>query len=204
MEDSNPIEYTRYIDKISQEISSSYRKKNRLKLVLRLYSFLGLLFSVLAIIYFAISYYEFDITPSQRLTLMFAAVGLVVSLMSKFYSEIINERENEQKIRVDEINKISHFVLDWATLERTIYSILEKSDQNVSKFGIKRNIQLLFEEQIISDREFINLERALDMRNKIVHGYTPATSDELERYSELLNEVIDKILIWSKRNYKIE
>lgn len=203
MEDNNPIEYTKYIDEIGYELHSSYRKKNRLKLILRLYSFMGIFSSVLAIIYFVISYYKFDITSSQRLALMFAGVGLLVSLMSRFYSEIIKERENEQEARAAELNKISHFVLNWATLERTIYSILEKNEPNVSRFGIKRNIRLLFEEQIISDREFINLERALDLRNKIVHGHTSSTSEELDRYSEQINEVIDKILIWSKRNHQI-
>lgn len=201
MEDNNQIEYRKYIDEISHELAFSYRRKNRLKLILRLYSFIGILSALVAVIYFVISYYEFNLTSNQRLALMFAGVGLLLSLMSKFYSEIIKEREKEQEIRRVELNKISHFVLNWATLERTIYSILEKYEPNISKFSIKRNIRLLFDEEIISDREFINLERALDLRNKVVHGHTTSNSDELDRYSEQINEVIDKVLIWSKRKH---
>lgn len=201
MEENNQIEYRKYLDEISHELNFSYRKKNRLKLILRLYSFIGIFTSVLAIIYFVISYYEFNLTSNQRLALMAAGVGLLLSLMSRFYSEIIKEREEEQEARRIELNQISQFVMNWATLERTIYSILEKNESNISKYGIKRNIRLLFEEKIISDREFINLERALDLRNKIVHGHTSATSDELNRYSEQINEVIDKVLIWNKKKH---
>lgn len=201
MEENNQIEYRKYLDEISHELDFSYRKKNKLKLVLRLYSFIGIMTSLIALIYFVISYYEFNLSSNQRLALMVSGVGLLLSLMSKFYSEIIKEREKEQEARRIELNKISQFVLNWATLERTIYSILEKNESNISKYGIKRNLRLLFEEQIISDREFINLERALDLRNKIVHGHTTATSDELDRYSEQINEVIDKVLIWTKRKH---
>lgn len=201
MEENNQMEYRKYLDEISFELDFSYRKKNRLKLILRLYSFIGIIMALVAIIYFVISYYGLNLNSNQRLALMFAGVGLVLSLMSKLYSEIIKEREKEQEARRIELNKISHFVLNWATLERTIYSILERNEPNISKFGIKRNIRLLFEQEIISDREFINLERALDLRNKIVHGHTTASSEELDRYSEQLNEVVDKILIWSKRKH---
>lgn len=198
MQDNNQLEYRKYLEEINNELTFSYRRKNRIKLILRLYSFLGILTSVIAIIYFAISYYEFNLTPPQRFALTLAGVGLLLSLMSKFYSEIIKEQENEREARRIELNKISQFVLDWATLERTIYSILERNESNISKYGIKRNIRLLFDEQIISDREFINLERALDLRNKIVHRHTSATSEELDRYSEQINEIIDKVLIWTK------
>lgn len=201
MEENNQMEYRKYLDEISFELDFSYRKKNRLKLILRLYSFIGIIMALVAIIYFVISYYGLNLNSNQRLALMFAGVGLVLSLMSKLYSEILKEREKEQEARRIELNKISHFVLNWATLERTIYSILERNEPNISKFGIKRNIRLLFEQEIISDREFINLERALDLRNKIVHGHTSASSEELDRYSEQLNEVVDKILIWSKRKH---
>ena len=78
---------------------------------------------------------------------------------------------------------------------------MEKYEPDISKFSIKRNIRLLFDEEIISDREFINLERALDLRNKVVHGHTTSNSEELDRYSEQINEVIDKVLIWSKRKH---
>ncbi len=201
MEDNNQIEYRKYLDEISHELAFSYRKKNSLKIILRLYTFVGILTSVVAIIYFIVSYYEFNLTSSQRIALIAAGVGLLLSLMSRFYSDIIKEREKEQEIRRIELNKISQFVLNWAALERAIYSILEKNDANISKYGIKRNIRFLFDEQIISDREFINLERALDLRNKIVHGHTSATTEELDRYSEQINEVIDKVLIWTKRKH---
>lgn len=201
MEDNNQIEYRKYLEEISYEIAFSYRKKNRLKLILRLYSFIGILTFIVAIIYFGISYYEFNLTSPQRIALMAAGVGLVLSLMSRFYIEIIKEREKEQEARRIELNKISQFVLNWATLERTIYSVLDQNESNISKYGIKRNIRLLFEKQIISDREFINLERALDLRNKIVHGHTSATSEELDIYSEQINEVIDKVLIWRRKEY---
>lgn len=201
MEDNNQIEYRKYIEEISHELSFSYRKKNTLKLILRLYSFIGILTALVAIIYFVFSYYEFSLTYNQRLALMFAGVGLLLSLFSKFYSEIIKEREKEQETRRIELNKISQFVFNWATLERTIYTILDKFEPNISKFSIKRNIKLLYDIEIISDREFINLERALDLRNKIVHGQTTSSTDEIDRYSEQINEVIDKVLIWSKRNH---
>ncbi len=198
MQDINQLEYRRYLEEISNELEFSYKRKNRIKLILRLYSFVGILTSVLAIIYFAISYYGYNLTSPQRFALMLAGIGLLLSLLSKFYSEIIKEQEKEREARRIELNKISQFVLDWATLERTIYSILERNESNISKYGIKRNIRLLYDEQIISDREFIELERALDHRNKIVHGHTPATSEELDRYSEQINEVIDKVLVWTK------
>lgn len=200
MEDKNRLEYRKYLEEISYELEESYRSKNRLKLILRIYSSLGAIIAVIAILYFILSLYQFDLTMNQRLAIMVAGVGLLLSVMSRLYSEIIREREKEQSVRKKELNKISYFILNWATLERTSYSILEKNYPDISKFGIKKNIRILFDEEIISDREFLNLERALDIRNKIVHGNMTSTNEDLDKYSEQINEAVDKILIWTKKH----
>lgn len=202
MEDNNKLEYTRYIQDIENELHYLYQKQNKLQLILRLYSYIGIVTAVVGIIYFAVSYYEVNLTANQRLALLMVGVGLVLSVIAKLYSEILKERDREKRVREKVLHRISNFVLDWASLERTIYSILDKNEKDVSKFGIKKNIRALYEQDIITDREFIDLERALDLRNRIVHGKVSTSYDEIEKYSNVIKEVIDKILVWSKNREK--
>lgn len=198
MEDRNNIEYTNYINGIKKELDRSYSSKNRIKLILRLYSYLGILTAIISILYFMLSLYDYRLSANQQIAVMTAGVGLVVSIFSKIYNEILKDREKEQLSRKNELEKISNFILDWATFERTTYTTLEKYFP-VTKFSIKQNIRTLYDENIISDREYINLEKALDIRNRTVHGEIESTQENLDKYSELINEVIDKILIYSKK-----
>lgn len=201
MEQNNQFEYKAYIDDIGYELEKSYRSKNRLRIILKLYSAVAILSSVVAGLYFIISFYELSLSTDQRISIIVAGTGILLSLATKIYSDLIAEKEKEQEERKKQLNKISNFILNWTTLERTVYSVLERHENNISKFGIKRNIRLLYDEDIISDRELIILERALDLRNRVVHGQITSTNEDLERYSEQINEVIDKILIWSKRQH---
>lgn len=187
-------EYNFILDEMNYEIQRSYRSRNKIRLLLKTYVYMGLLLFVIGGLYFAISFFEFDITSSQRMALLFSGVGLLLSLGAKFYVELIKEKEKEQTVRRSEIEKISNFILNWTTLERTLYKIVESKELSDNKFAISKNLDLLLRKGIISNRDFITLEKALDLRNRIVHGRASTTQEDLNKYSEQLEIITDKII----------
>jgi uncharacterized protein YutE (UPF0331/DUF86 family) len=187
-------EYNFILDEMNYEIQRSYRSRNKIRLLLKTYVYMGLLLFVIGSLYFAISFFEFNITSSQRMALIFSGVGLLLSLGAKFYVELIKEKEKEQIVRRSEIEKISNFILNWTTLERTLYKLVESKELSDNKFAIGKNLDLLLRKGIISNRDFITLEKALDLRNRIVHGRASTTQEDLNKYSEQLEIITDKII----------
>lgn len=188
------LEYKYYLDELNYDLQKSYRSRNRIRLLLRTYVYFGLLLFIVGGLYFGLSFFDFRLSYSQQLALIFSGVGILLSLGAKFYVEILKEKEKEQINRKNEIEKISEFILNWSTFERTIYKLVESQELSNNKFAIGKNIELLFKKGIISNREYITLERALDVRNRIVHGHSSATKDGIEKYSEQISRITDKII----------
>jgi hypothetical protein len=188
------LEYRYYLDELNYDLQKSYRSRNRIRLLLRTYVYFGLLLFIIGGLYFGLSFFEFRLSTNQQLALIFSGVGILLSLGAKFYVEVLKEREKEQINRKLEIDKISEFILNWSTFERTIYKLVESKELSNNKFAIGKNIDLLFRKGIISNREYITLERALDVRNRIVHGHPTTPKEGIEKYSEQIAQITDKIV----------
>lgn len=102
---------------------------------------------------------------------MAPGAGILPSPMSIFYSNLIKESRQD---RVDQIrSKIGYLVfVQIGKLWKESFFYLSANKLGINWYRIKRNNRTLFEEDIVSDKEFIVLERAFDLRNEIIHEYT--------------------------------
>lgn len=186
------------LDEIKYEIFQPKQKQNRLIRLLRLYALLGVLVFILGSIYFVTTLIEFHLNSDQRLSLIFAMSGLVISFLSYFLVISIKEKEKENAKEKQDIEKkkrkfenISHFLFLWADFEQYI-NYLTSRYQNHSKYSIKQNLEILLRNNKISEVDFFNIEKALKLRNKIVH-ISPDEIDDLEEDIENIVQMIHKI-----------
>lgn len=189
-----------YLDDINHSLKQSYRQKNKLRQIFKVYIFFGLVIAIFGAIYFISSFFELRLTSTQRIALITSGAGLFLSLMAKFYIEFTKEREKEYEKRNAELESISDFILNWSGLERAInhFFVFKKIENN--KYAIGRNLALLVERGIISTRDYLNLERALDIRNKIVHDKIFSGIENLEKTSDEVIRITDKIIDYSDKN----
>ena len=189
-----------YLDDINNSLKHSYRQKNKLKQIFKIYIFFGLVVAIFGAIYFISSFFELRLTSTQRIALITSGAGLFISLTAKFYIEFTKEREKEYEKRNKELENISGFIANWSALERAInhFLIFQKTENN--KYAIGRNIALLAEKGVISTRDYLNLERALDFRNKIVHDKIFRGIENLEKTSDEVIRITDKIIDYSDKN----
>lgn len=188
------LEYNYYLDEMNYELQRSYRSRNRIRLLLKTYVYIGLLFFIVGGLYFGLSLFELRLSYSQQMALIFSGVGLFLSIGSRFYVDFLKEKEKEQISRKIEIEKITNFILNWSTLERTLFKLVESKEFSDNKFAIGKNLDLLFKRGIISNREFITLEKALDIRNRLVHGRISAAKEDIDKYAEKIAQITDKII----------
>jgi hypothetical protein len=189
-----------YLDDINYQLKHSYRQKNKLRLTFRVYTFFGLIISIIGIIYFISSFFEFQLSVSQRFALVMSGAGLLLSLLAKFYVEFTKEREKEYEKRNRELENISTFILNWATLERATSHFFRFNKIENNKFAIGRNLAILTEKKVVTMREFLTLEKALDVRNRIVHDKITSGSEDLEKLSDEVMRITDKIIDHSEKN----
>lgn len=189
-----------YLDDINYQLKHSYRQKNKLRLTFRVYTFFGLIVSIIGIIYFVSSFFEFQLSVSQRFALVLSGAGLLLSLLAKFYVEFSKEREKEYEKRNRELENISSFILNWATLERATSHFFRFNKIDNNKFAIGRNLAILTEKKVVTMREFLTLEKALDVRNRIVHDKITSGSEDLEKLSDEVMRITDKIIDHSEKN----
>lgn len=200
MEHREEQDFRYFLDDLKYDIYRSYKSKNRITLLLKMYIYIGITTAVIGGLYFLFSLLEYRLDPSQRITLIISSAGLFIAVLAKVYIELLKEREKEQLERKREFDKISSFLLNWATLERTVMKFFDDVQIQNNKFAIGQNLEYLFRKGVISDRDYLTVERALDIRNSLVHGKMNSANDDLDKYSQQLNEIIDKILIKSKKH----
>lgn len=186
------------LDEIKYEIFQPKQKQNRLIRLLRLYALLGVLLFILGSIYFVTTLIEFHLNSDQRLSLILAMSGLVISFLSYFLVISIKEKEKENAKEKQDIEKkkrkfenISHFLFLWAEFEQYI-NYLTSRYQDHSKYSIKQNLEILLRNNKISEVDFFNIEKALKLRNKIVH-ISPDEIDDLQEDIENIVQMIHKI-----------
>jgi hypothetical protein len=129
-----------------------------------------------------------------------SGAGLLLSLLAKFYVEFTKEREKEYEKRNRELENISTFILNWATLERATSHFFRFNKIENNKFAIGRNLAILTEKKVVTMREFLTLEKALDVRNRIVHDKITSGSEDLEKLSDEVMRITDKIIDHSEKN----
>lgn len=190
----NDIDYKKYLDEANYRLQKDYHRKNRLRLILKTYMFLGIIASAIGLMYFVFSFYELKINGTERVALLVSGVGMLLALVSKFVAEYSKEREKEMTKRQDELLKNHNFIHSWKNLERSVLNTLEFKNLSRSSVSIGKNLRTLYMEKLITNRDLVNLERALELRNRIVHDFIVPDLDEVEKRTEQVEIITDKIL----------
>jgi len=183
-----------FLDNINYSLKKSYRRKNKMKIILRWYILIGLLAAIFGILYFISSFYEFYMNITQRMSLIITGVGLFIALFAKFYIEINKEREKELEEKNNDLALLSSFILNWTNLERATNYYLQDNQIQNSKFSIGKNLRILNEKGILNTRDFLTLEKALDVRNKIVHHGQFSNKIMIQNLNEEVEKITNKII----------
>jgi len=193
MQEYNEMD-TYYLDELKYTTSKKFMMKNRLRLILRLYTIIGFLIFIIGGLAFLFSFYELKLTQHQITLLILSGVGFVVGIASKFYMDFIKERQIEMANIQTRIESVSNFILNWSTLERSIYKLTQALGLSKSKFAIGESLAQLHLNDKINNKDLIFIEKALDLRNKIVHGQLTTSKEEINRYTEKIEVITDKII----------
>ncbi len=169
-----------------------YRKK--FDLILRAYSTIGVLIAIFAGAYFLLTLLPYDLNSEQQLALMVSGIGIALALLSRTIIVLRREREEEEISRLKEYEKVAAFLDTWSQFERVSKEVLSKDDETFSKHSLRTVIKRLYEEGKINKVDVLALEEALQMRNSIVHGERPWSSGLTGKVTDVLVEIIRKIM----------
>ena len=183
-----------FLDHINYSLKKSYRRKNKMKIILRLYILIGLLSAIFGILYFLSSFYELEMNITQRMSLITAGVGLFIAISAKFFMEINKEREKELEEKNNDLALFSSFILNWTNLERAANFYLQDNQIQNNKFSIGKNLRMLKEKGILNTRDFLTLEKALDVRNKIVHQGMFSDKVLVDKLNKEVEKITNKII----------
>jgi len=187
------IENQNYLTDLDIYLSQKYKSRARLRQILKIYQLFGILIAAISIIYFIITSIKIDLSQVQLLSIIIGGSGLVLSLFSKLYTDYLETKSNELEARHLEIESVSEYIFTWTLFEKTIKKFIISNDLDVNIHSLKAQIEFLYDKNIISDKEFLMIERALEFRNIIIHEGILVNSNRLNDLADALNNVIEKI-----------
>lgn len=184
------FEHKEYDDEIPKVwYSSNSNKLQRVRLILRMYSVLGLMVSVGAIGYFLLTFLPVDLTLNQRLAVIVAGVGLLLSLTSilmlEYYAATLVVREQEWQQ--------AEFIKTWIDFEQASRAAIG-DEEKYTRSSIRSILKELRDEGKITDDDLELLEDALKARNSIVHGARTVSQKVLDNMTSSLSTIIRQLI----------
>ena len=187
-------DYTYKID----DLGVRQRSRRRFDLLLRTYSWFGLLLAIVAGGYFFLTLLPFDLSVLQQSALIMAGVGALLSLLSRTLVTFYKEREAESLERTQEHERLVDFLAVWAEFERVSKKVLSEEGGDLNLHSFRSVISCLYSEGKIDTKDAMILEKGLRMRNSIVHGERSTSTRVTARLTTSLVEVIRKIAVPAK------
>lgn len=173
------------------EVTKQESRKKRLMLTM---SMTGALYSVFGIIFYLYQNKNFDIT--KDLGLIIAAVGILISIIAFYYSQLLTRRKveiiNDNTI-TERDNSEFEIVRKWQTIEKLGTDLMLKdgiSDNKARSFSYILNY---LSEKLLDDSKTNNLKRLLMARNQVVHSGINLTKLEIEEIIKIADQVIDEL-----------
>ena len=183
-----------YTDKLNQ-LKGRRRSRRKVNLLLRTYSWMGVFLAIIAGGYFLSTLFSFELTSNQRLALMMAGVGLLLSLMSTILINFYRAKDADELYQAEEQERLADFLAAWAQFERVSKRIMAQDEDQINIYSLRSVISRLHTEGIIDEKDVVVLEEGLRTRNSIVHGEHPMSARATERTTDSLVEIIRKIPI---------
>lgn len=176
-----------------QSINMRSRKNFNLEATLRIYSALGLLLAVGAMIYFLFLAFNITIGPKEQLSLLVAASGLAFSLMSWI---LLNTRRERDRLEVENLKEYSDMidlVEYWTMFETISRELLKKEGDEFNQYSPRSILFTLKKEGRITDGDLRVLQEALELRNIVVHGGMRFPPNVVSRVAGQLRGITSKL-----------
>jgi hypothetical protein len=175
----------------SAELSKQESRKKRLTLML---SLTGAMYSVFGIIFYLVQNNNFDTT--KDLGLIIAALGILISLITFYYSELLTKR----KVNLIKDNTITQrdnsefeIVRRWQTIEKLGTDLMLKDGISDNKARSFNYILNYLSEKLLDNSKTDSLKKLLMVRNKVVHSGMNLTKIEIDEMIKTADQIIDEL-----------
>lgn len=167
--------------------------RSRVDLILQLYVIAGVVIAFASAGFLILSFIRVELTETQQLAAMLAIVGLAVSLFSGTYLYFKKKREKQDIANSEKISGAMSFLETWNKFESVSSSILSAEKSDFKPHSIRSILSSLAEENRIDDEDKRTIERALDLRNSILHRGDMPPPQYIDEVASSLFDVIVKI-----------
>ena len=175
------------------ELSLRQRSGPRIRLLLQLYAWIGVLVATVASGYFLLTLLPVMLSAIQVAALIAGGVGALLAVMSRTLITFSRQRDAEALERAEEIERLASFLEVWTRFERVSKRALTAEQDNLDIHSFRSVISCLVAEGKIDKGDVVVLEEGLKTRNLIVHGAQPLSLRAAERITESLIEITRKI-----------
>ena len=175
------------------ELKYRQGSRQRVQFLLRIYSWFGLVLSLIAGGYFLLSFLEFSLSTEQVISLIAFGVGIALSLMAGALMAFLKERDAEKNSRSEEIMRLADFLDAWQSFERVSKNAIVEGNGDFNVHSVREIISYLQEEKMVDEEDVTMLEEGLRARNLIVHGKRNFLGRTTERMTDSLIEITRKL-----------
>ncbi len=151
-------------------LSNKKKIRRTLESILRLYTAIGLLIAVISSSYFIFSKFDINFSNSERLSIMISITGVILSVSSFILLMTMRERYFMRTKDINDVEKLKDFLFEWELFESEVKNILQKKKYKFNENSIKDMINVLYKNDIITEYDLIDIEKALRIRNFLLHG----------------------------------
>ena len=170
------------------------KQESRKKRMMLLLSMTGAVYSVFGILVYLYQNKSFDTT--KDLGLIIAALGILISIMAFYYSQLVSRRKVElikDNSIIERDNSEFEIVRRWQTIEKIGSDLMLKeglSDNRAKSFNF---IISYLSEKLSDNRKKNELRKLLMSRNQIVHSGNTLTKFEIEEMIKIADGIIDEL-----------
>lgn len=170
------------------------KQESRKKRMILLLSMTGAVYSVFGILFYLYQNKSFDTT--KDLGLIIAALGILISIMAFYYSQLVSRRKVElikDNSIIERDNSEFEIVRRWQTIEKIGSDLMLKeglSDNRAKSFNF---IISYLSEKLSDNRKKNELRKLLMSRNQIVHSGNTLTKFEIEEMIKIADGIIDEL-----------
>lgn len=187
------------IEKNSSESAYKFmyrdRRKRIIRMVLRLYGFMGAIVAISSAGYFVINFFEieFVLNSNQKMALQISVMGIIVSVAALFSLNYMKSLEKYQVGIVEKEKAIIDLILTWKVFELEGRQVLERNTRDFNKHSVRSIIEVLRKEGRLSDTELMTLHESLSVRNEIMHGVSMPPTSVIAGLALELKRVVQKL-----------
>lgn len=180
------------------DLNKQDSRKKRLTLML---SMTGALYSVFGILFYLYQNKNFD--TSKDLGLIIAALGILISIVAFYYSQLLTRRKIEiikDNTVTERDNSEFEIVRRWQTIEKLGTELMLKDGISDNKARSFNYILNYLSEKLLDNSKTDNIRKLLMARNQVVHSGINLTKIEIEEMIKTADQIIDELEKQTKKH----